>query len=83
MNISERIVIANEVRMLSAADSWICVKKTTIDFTVSKIVCLQVNAMVNPRVIMIKRRSCLLNSLLKFSPPMKKSLILFSIFFID
>ena len=54
--------IKTEVIMLRDVEFWMLVKRTTRAWEASKMVWRQVNAIVKPRVIMIKRRSCRRNS---------------------
>lgn len=65
-----------EVRMLEETP-WLWKIFWMRAWEASKIVCLQVNAIVKPIVTTIRRRICLRNSSLKCLPPMKKLSILF------
>jgi len=60
-----------DVRMLEADELSRWRKKFTTAWERSKIVCRHVKAIVNPRVMVINIRNCLLNSRLNLSPILK------------
>lgn len=76
------IVINSDVKTLNAVDPWTFVKNCTSAWEASKIVCLQVKAIVNPRVTIINIRICFLNSFLNLSPTFNELIIFLFIFYI-
>lgn len=60
------IVINVEVKSVEAAELSICTTKLTKVCEISKVVCLQEKAIVNPKVMIIKDLNCVLNSCLNF-----------------
>ena len=64
-------MIRREARIESAAELLTSAKKDTRDWEASKMVCRHVKAIVKPRVMITRRRSCRRNSFLKFWPPIK------------
>ena len=66
--------------MLETAELLTLIKKLTIDSNTSKIVWRHVKAIVNPKVILINKRTCLLSSFLNLLSGIKKLLSFLLIF---
>ncbi len=62
MMMSEMRVMKTDVTMLAVVEFWRLRKNWTMDWLVSNVVCLQVKAMVKPRVMRISVFNCRLNS---------------------
>ena len=73
---TEKSVTKIDVKIVSVAESFMCVIKPTKVFDKSNTACLHVKAIVNPREKVISMRICLRNSLLNFLPTINALLIL-------